>query len=136
MIYWLNKESFPTIPTPHDCVIKKISIEENFLILIFEDGISVYDSIKHIHPNAKSLIIKIHLIDNFDTYKMKGCKRPWCKGTYIRIDNQHFEKIAEKGRIEYLYHYVGYQSITIKLFCKTHISLDIQADYIDYEWIM
>ena len=44
--------------------------------------------------------------------------------------------IAEKERLEYLYHYIGYQSIIIKLFSKTYIALDIQADYIDFDWIV
>lgn len=135
MIYCLNNENVPTIPTPHDCIIKKVNVEQAFVTFTFEDDISTRDSIKCIQPNAKSLIVKIHLIDDFDTYKMKDYKRPWCKSTYARIDNQLLEEIAEKGRLEYLYHYVGYHAIIIKLFCETYIVLDLPVDYIEYEWI-
>ena len=45
------------------------------------------------------------------------------------------ETIAKRGRLEYLYHDVGYNSIIIKLFCETFIMIDISSDYIEYEWI-
>lgn len=134
MLYFLNKDTVPTIPTPHDCVIKKVSIQEEYIIFEFEDDISCHDSVRYFKPDAKSLIIKIHLIDDFDTYKIKHYKRPWCKGDYARIDNSLLVKIAEKERLEYLYHYVGYQSIIIRLWSQTYITLDVQADYIEYKW--
>lgn len=134
MLYYLNKDTVPTIPTPHDCVIEKVSIQEEYIIIEFEDDISCHDSVRHIMPDAKSLVIKIHLIDDFYTYKMKHYRRPWCKGDYACIDNLLLEKIVEKGRLEYLYHYVGYQSIIIKLWSHSPITLDIQADYVEYEW--
>ena len=34
--------------------------------------------------------------------------------------------------LEYLCHYVGYQSMIIKLFSQTYITLDIATDYIEY----
>ncbi len=113
MLYYLNKDTVPTIPTPHDCVIEKVSIQEEYIIFEFEDDISCHDSVRHVMPDAKSLVIKIHLIDDFYTYKMKHYRRPWYKGDYACIDNLLLEKIVEKGRLEYLYHYVGYQSIII-----------------------
>ena len=30
--YYLNKDVLPTIPVPHDCIIKKIRIEHKWLI--------------------------------------------------------------------------------------------------------
>ena len=136
MFYYLNKDTVPTIPTPHDCKIKKVTIQGDYIIFEFEDDISYHDSIRHFNPDAKSLVIKIHLVDDFDTYKMKYYKKPWCRGDYSRIDNAQLEKIAKKERLEYLYHYVGYQSMIIKLFSKTYITLDIATDYIEYEWIV
>lgn len=65
MIYYLDSTELPTIPVPHDCVIDSVSFSDNFLILDFEQGISIYDSIQHICPDAKSLTIKMHLIDTF-----------------------------------------------------------------------
>ena len=136
MIYYLNHDTVPTLPTPHDCKIKKVTIRGDFIIFEFEDDISYHDSIRHSNPDAKSLVIKIHLVDDFDTYKMKYYKKPWCRGDYSRIDNAQLEKIAKNERLEYLYHYVGYQSIIIKLFSQTYITLDIVTDYIEYEWIV
>jgi len=68
--YYLNTDVIPTIPVPHDCVIKEITFDSDFLVLKFEDDISYYDSIKSIRPNAKSLVVRIHLYDPiFYTYK-------------------------------------------------------------------
>ena len=136
MIYCLNKDTVPTIPTPHDCKIKKVTIRDDFIIFEFEDDISYHDSIRRYNPDAKSLVIKIHLIDTFDTYKMKYYRKPWCRGDYSRIDNAKLEKIALNEGLEYIEHYVGYQSIIIKLFSQTYITLDIVTDYIEYEWIV
>ncbi len=136
MRYFLDKETVPTIPTPHDCIIKKVTIQEEYIIFEFEDDISYHDSVKYHKPDAKSLVIKIHLADDFETYKKKHYQRRWCKGDYARIRNSKLVEIAEKERLEYLYHYIGYQSIIIKLFSKTYITLGIQADYIDFDWIV
>ena len=87
MFYYLNKDTVPTIPTPHDCEIKKVTIQGDHIIFEFEDDISYHYSISHFNPDAKSLVIKIHLVDDFDTYKMKYYKKPWCRGDYSRIDN-------------------------------------------------
>ena len=95
MIYYLNQDTVPTIPTPHDCIIKKVTIRGDFIIFEFEDDISYHDSIRHSNPDAKSLVIKIHLVDDFDTYKMKYYKKPWCRGVHSRIDNAQLEKIAK-----------------------------------------
>lgn len=32
--YYLNKEILPTIPVPHDCIIKKIQLNDDTLIFI------------------------------------------------------------------------------------------------------
>ena len=135
MIYYLNKETVPTILGPHDCVIKRVSIQEDFIIFEFEDDISHYDSIHYINPKAKSLVIKIHLTDTFDTYRMKHYLKPWCKGTYARIDNNKLKSIAEKEQLTYLYHTVGYESIIIKLDSNAPLVVDINADYVEYKWI-
>ena len=87
MFSYLNKDTVPTIPTPHDCEIKKVTVQGDYIIFEFEDDISYHDSIRHFNPDAKSLVIKIHLVDDFDTYKMKYYKKPWCRGDYSRIDN-------------------------------------------------
>ena len=38
-------------------------------------------------------------------------------------------------RLEYLHQYIGYESIIIKLFDTSEIMLELNADFIEYEWI-
>ena len=39
--YYLNKDVLPTIPVPHDCIIKKIRIEHKWLIFTFDNPIMI-----------------------------------------------------------------------------------------------
>ncbi|MEG1814209.1 MAG: hypothetical protein RR337_13045 [Clostridia bacterium] len=131
--YELNNNSLPNMPCVHDCIIKEVHINEDFLIFIFEDDISYHDSIKYISPNSKSLIIRYHLIDIFNTYKWKH-KLSLTKGEgFILEKNDSLIKMAE-DRLEYLYHSVGYQTVMLKLWSKGSIIVDISADYVEYDW--
>lgn len=135
-IYYLNKETLPTISVPHDCVVKDIQIKDQTLIFVFEDDISSHDSIQAIHPNAKSLIIRYHLTEEngFFLYKWKKpAKFSRKDGCYCRLGNSQLFTFA--GHIEYLYHNVGYCSIIIKLFADSGVILDAYVDYLEYEWI-
>lgn len=134
MIYSLDKAEWPTIPVPHDCVISSVSFSDDFLILDFEQDISIYDSIQYIRPNAKSLTIKIHLIDTFDIYQMKIRKFPKFKRLYAEIDFGKLVSLVKRKRVEYLYHYVAYQSLIINLYYQVNIILDLRTDYIEYIW--
>ena len=71
--YYLNGDILPTIPVPHDCVIKKVRLENQHIIFEFEDDISRYDSIKNFKPEVKSLTVKYHLLSDgdFSIYKWK-----------------------------------------------------------------
>lgn len=130
--YFLNGDALPTVPTPHDCVIKKIEYDNDYLIFIFDDDISSYDSVKFIRPDAKSLIIRIHLIDSFDTYRWKLSGFLRGEGYYL-IDNKKLISLTKKPT-EYISHNIGYQSIMIKIFESEHYLLDIWADFIEFEW--
>ena len=134
MVYYLDTTEWPTIPVPHDCVISNISRSDDFLIFDFEQGISIHDSIQYIQPNAKSLIIKIHLIDTFDIYQMRIWKFPKFKRLYAEIDFDKLTGFVKQKRVEYLYHYVAYQSLIVNLYYNTNIILDLQTDYIEYIW--
>lgn len=134
MTYYLDKAEWPTIPVPHDCVINDISFSDDFLVLTFEQDISVHDSIQHIHSSAKSLIVKIHLIDTFDIYQMKIRKFPKFKRFYAEIDVNKLTSLVKQKRVEYLYHYVAYQSLVVNLYYNTNIILNLQTDYIEYIW--
>ena len=134
MIYYLDGAELPTIPVSHDCVIDNISFSDNFLIFGFEEGISIYDSIQHICPDAKSLTIKIHLIDSFDIYQEIIRKFPKLKRVYVEIDFNKLVRLGKQIKMEYLYHYVAYQSLIVNLYFKSNIILDLRADYIEYIW--
>ena len=132
--YYLNQDILPTIPTPHDCIITSIAYDSEFLTLKFEEDISYHDSIKIINPNAKSLIIKIHLFDReFDVYKWKRhLSLRTGQGLALMDCNKVFSRI--KGTA-YLSHYITYNSIIIELFQSESIVLKVESDFIDFEWI-
>ena len=135
--YYLNGNILPTIPVPHDCVIKKVRLEDQNIIFEFEDDISRYDSIRNSKPEVKSLIVKYHLLNygDFSIYKWKKPSGFSNKnGRYDCVDNHIITKLSD-GRLEYLYHYIGYRSIIIKLFSNGFIILDADVDYIEFEWI-
>ena len=142
--YFLNGESLPTIPVPHDCVIKKIRLKNQCIEFVFEDDISYHDSIKYYKPDAKSLIIRYHFSDDPDDYSIYKWIRPnrllsklFSKdGHYKEIKNSLLTELPEgKFRLEYLYHNVGYCSIITKLFSDGYIILDAVVDYVEFEWI-
>lgn len=135
MKFYLNDNTLPTIPVPHDCVVKNISVVDDFLVLEFEDNIYERDSIRYLCPEARSLTVKIHLIDLLDVYLEKIRKFPAFKKIYNQIDIIRLIKLAKDNSIEYLYHYVGFQRLIINLWCKTNIILNLTADYVEFQWI-
>ncbi len=133
MIYYLDKAENPTIPVPHDCMIESISLFNDFLILDFEQDIAIHDSVQFICPNAKSLTIKIHLIDDiFSVYQEKIRKFPKFKKSYEEIGLDRLVSLVKQKSLAYLYHYVAYQSLIINL--DAEFILYSQADYIEYIW--
>ena len=73
-IYYLNQDTLPAMPVPHDCIINKIMLEEQSLVFSFINDISRYDSVRNLRPNAKSLTIRYHLIDDvYWLYKSFKC---------------------------------------------------------------
>ena len=139
-IYYLNKKSLPTIPVPHDCIIKSICLREQCIEFVFEDDISYHDSIQYYKPEAKSLVIKYHFaydVDDYSIYKWVTPKKPFSKdGHYKHLDNRLITKLSKgKFKLEYLYHNVGYCSIITKLFSNGYIILDAEIDYVEFDWI-
>ena len=135
--YYLNGNVLPTIPTPHDCVIKKVRLENQYIIFEFENDISYYDSIRYFKPGAKSLIAKYHLLsdEDFSIYKWKKPSGFLNKnGRYDCMDNNVITKLTD-SRLEYIDHYVGYTSIIIKLYSNGFIIIDADVDFIEFEWI-
>ena len=66
--YELNQSKLPTIPAPHDAVIVKFGVADEFLVLYFEDNISHRDSVKYDHPNANTLIMKFLRVRQLRNY--------------------------------------------------------------------
>ncbi len=130
-IYRLDGAKVPTLITPHDCVIKKIKKEDDFLVFIFEDDISCHDSIQYFKPHARSLIIKYHLIDIYEIYYQRWNKLMH-RLEYIELKNER--SLFDTG-CEYLYQYAMYNQLIIKLFKGTEYMLSLSADYVEYHWI-
>ena len=135
--YYLNGNILPTIPVPHDCVIKKVRLENQQIIFEFGTDISYYDSIKNFKPEVKSLVIKYHLLNDGD-FSIYKWKKPFGfankNGRYDCMDNHTITELPD-SRLEYLYHYVGYRSIIIKLFSNGIIIIDADVDYIEFDWL-
>lgn len=135
-LYYLNQDVLPAMPVPHDCIIKSIALEGESLVFSFADDISRYDSVRHIRPDAKSLIIRYHLID--EVYSLYRFVNPgkifFREGAYKGLPQDALFRLAD-GKLEYLYHFVSYESIIIKMYSEREIILDADVDYVEYEWI-
>ena len=135
-LYYLNQDVLPAMPVPHDCIIKSIALEGESLVFSFADDISRYDSVRHIRPDAKSLIIRYHLID--EVYSLYRFVNPgkifFREGAYKGLPQDALFRLAD-GKLEYLYHFVSYESIIIQMYSEREIILDADVDYVEYEWI-
>ncbi len=130
-VYRLDGTALPTLITPHDCIIKEIKKEDDYLILIFEDDISYHDSIKCCRPAAKSLIIKYHLTDNYDIYYQRWNKLKK-RLEYIELKD---ERRLFNNDSEYLYQYVMYNQLIVKLDKNREYMLFLTVDCVEYDWI-
>ncbi len=127
--YFLDRETLPTIPVPHDCVIDKITLENGFLVITFEQDISHHDSIQYIKPDAKSLVIKYHLVDNdLRLYEYFAENKCW-----IYSDSKKLS-VLTSNRTEYINHFVSYESMIIDLCAEKSVRLEFDADYVEYIW--
>ena len=59
--YSLDGNNASSIPLPHDCEIKDIREDDDYLIIDFEDDISYHDAIRVVHPDAQTLTVRFHL---------------------------------------------------------------------------
>lgn len=139
--YYLNTNTLPTIPVPHDCIVKEIQLINDSLVFVFEDNISNNDSIKCIMPNAKSLIVKFHLVNDTSDVslymKTKPGKLLHKPAVYKEIDiSKRCNKLIHlpDNRLEYMYHNIGYCSIIVQLWASSSIVMNITADYVEYDW--
>lgn len=136
--YSLNQMTLPTIPVPHDCVITDILEDDEYLIFRFEEDISYHDSIRAIRPSAKGLTIRFHKIDGFtenmELYRYT-CSRH--QSGYMSRKPQKLFELARHGKrpLEYLEHFVAWNTIIIHLFSKSSIVLRLFTDDVEFEWL-
>lgn len=135
VVYNLSKESNVSLYSTHDFRIKKVLFENEYLIFEYEDDITYHDSFDNTYDKYKSLVVRYHLIDDFDIYFFK--KFLISKKVYYKRTNKNKLLSFKENELEFLYSYVGYQKIIVKLWnTKFHeIILDMQVDYIEYDWI-
>lgn len=142
--YCLNGKELPVIPTPHDCMIKEIRMEKQELIFVFEDDILGHESAQFLKTEAKSLIMRIHLLHSiYDITLLQRKNHIWDRifhrpGVYKEIDIVKYPRKLiglSSGCLEYIHHNVGNLSMIIELFSPDEIILNLTADYVEIEWI-
>lgn len=146
-VFYLDKAELPTIPVPHDCGLKDIRLEDDQLVFEFEDDISWHDSIQYFKPEAKSLIIRFHFADSIRDAGLyirgrhhRLFYKP-CKYRELDFAGSVCKLVPKcKRNLEYLYHYVGYRCIIVKLWSAdkavSDVILELPSDYVEYEWLM
>ena len=128
-------QQLPTIPVPHDCVIKEIALDEGWLILSFEDDLSYHESIKCIHPNARTLTIKFHMIGE-PYLELYAYEQRNYENVYVqRKTKKIFTIVKESRKLEYIGHHVAFGSMIIELCANQLYIIELQADDIVYEWM-
>ena len=146
--YYLNQETLPQMPVPHDNQIKRITVDQEFITFFLtaradnpDDGIRVY------HPEAKALTMRFHLTYEDDFFLVKHQTRrlanlipifllpatfTW-RSRYIGMRNKKLNGLADSGEyLDYIAHYVDYEQIIIQF---GFYSLKASVDYVEYEWI-
>ena len=138
--YYLNKDTLPVMPVPHDNIISHITVDDEFMIFIMEtDPEDKDDSIQYFKPGVKGLTIRYHLCGRlFDIYQMKNASRHLFRKIlprFIELDISPETLTKGKHKLEYLDHYVNVESIIFRLFSGTEIRLEADVDYVEYEWV-
>ena len=146
--YTFDSSSAAIIPVPHDCKIKDIREEDDYLIIDFEDGISDHDSIRAVHPDAQALTIRFHLVYGGlngmraygglqGIYQHRRSKKR--REGYMLVKSlKQLQKLIKKCRIPatYLCHYVADHQIIVELCVDDSTLLMLWADSIEFEWTL
>ena len=132
-IYKLDGKNTDIIPVPHDCVIKDILKDDDYLIIVFEDDISYHDAIKAIRPEAQTLTMRFHLEYGGLTGIYQYRKTKHHEG-YMHVKSLRKLMKECNHNITYLYHYVAYHQIIVELCANNSILLTLNAVDLEYEW--
>ena len=131
--YSLAEKQLPSIPEPHDAVIRNIALQDGWLIISFEDDISLHDCVRAIHPDAWTLEMKIHLLD--DDIEILAYEKRKYESVYVIRKPKTLFHLAKKGRdLEYLYHRVYHKWIQLELCGITDYIVRMNADIVLMEW--
>lgn len=131
----LRGASPPVLPRPFDAVVERVCLEDGFLVLEFEEGITVRDAVAELRPSAWSLVIRYHLLGHgYDYYKW--CGKAGKEGFRLKKPKALL-RLPERGGpcITYVNHYVAFGELIVVLFRNEFIRVEMAADYVEYEWI-
>lgn len=128
--YHLDEASLPVIPVPHDCVVKRITVEGRTLVFRFEEDIAQHESIQQYRPNACSLTMRFHMIGDEPCEVYRWRRRiPWIGRAKCWLPAA-IRDLAQTEQM-YLTHRVGEGSAVITL---ADAFVDAQVDRIDMIW--
>ena len=139
----LDGKDIGSIPVPHDCMIREIREEDEYLVLDFdEDSLLDDDSIQSIHPGARKLIMRFHLV----WYGLDGAKayggilgiyqyrRKKRHEGYMPVKNLRNLIKNSKCDVSYLNHFVAYHQAILELYGNDSILLMLWADAVKFQW--
>ena len=138
--YRLVGEQLPTIPLPHDCEIKSIRLQDGILEMVFEDDISRHEAIQYWKPDAKSLVMRFHLDcapEDCEILRWVRRRKPFGRNGHYKVIGFGELSGLTEHRLEYLYHYVTYCSVIVKLCSRKtgNVLLDMDVKAVELEWI-
>lgn len=140
--YYLNGESLPTIPTPHDCYITAVELKDGWLTFTFDDDI-MHGEDCPIGSDCKFDCIRFHIdelvFDDGILVCRGNIKRK--KWIYKEVGLDYLRKVLCRGNLEYMYHFVAFGGIIIQLFYGkkgsaewAHYEITIDTDMVEIEW--
>lgn len=124
------------IPIPHDCVIKDIRQESDWLIIDFEDDISRHDSIRAIRPDARTLTLRFHLIYDGIQGIFRHRRSQRDGAGYMPVKGfRQFRKLMRNSRHSetFLYLYEAYHQVIVEL---DSTLLMLETDSVEFEWTL
>ena len=146
--YVLDGNNASNIPLPHDCEIKDIREDDDYLIIDFEDDISYHDAIRAVHPDAQTLTVRFHLeYGGLNGVKAYGGLQGIYQHRRSKKHGNGFMLVKSLKKLRklmkecgfpatYLYHYVAYHQVIVELCVNDSTLLMLWADSVEFEWTL
>ena len=146
--YLLDGNNASNIPLPHDCEIKDIREDDDYLIIDFEDDISHHDAIRAVHPDAQTLTVRFHLeYGGLNGVKAYGGLQGIYQHRRSKKHGNGFMLVKSLKKLRklmkecgfpatYLYHYVAYHQVIVELCVDDSTLLMLWADSVEFEWTL